>query len=128
MAHQTATHAGHTGHTMSADQMARCIQECLACYQSCTTAVRHCLGEGGRHAEGRHITLLLDCAASCTVSADFMLRRSQFHREACAVCAKVCYACEQSCLALGDDATMRECAEACRRCAERCTTMAGAAA
>lgn len=131
MAHQTATHAGHTSHTgyaMSANQMDRCIQECLACYQRCTTAVRHCLDQGGRHAEARHVTLLLDCAASCSASADFMLRRSEFHAQACAVCAEVCRACEQSCRALADDAMMQECAEACRRCAGRCAEMAGAAA
>jgi hypothetical protein len=114
----------HTPGHVSAE-MKRCIDECLSCYRVCMETLIFCIAQGGRHAEPRHLQLLMDCAEICRTSADFMLRGSELHVETCAVCADVCERCAQSCDAMGDDATMRACAEACRRCAESCRTMSG---
>jgi len=122
------THATgqHTGHDM-AREMQQCIQECLTCHSTCLQAVSHCLQMGGKHADPRHITLLLDCAEICQTSANFMLRGSALHGRTCGVCAEVCERCAQSCEQMGDDATMRACADECRRCAESCRHMASMA-
>ena len=115
-----------TEHTMT-QEMQKCIEECLSCYSSCTQTAQHCLEMGGKHADPNHIRTLLDCAAICRTSADFMLRGSQFHGRTCAVCAEICLVCEQACRSMGDDKMMKACAEACRRCAQSCERMATAA-
>ena len=62
----------------------RCIDECVRCHEVCLSTVPYCLEQRGRHAEEAHITLLLDCAAMCQTSADFMLRGSDEHGRICA--------------------------------------------
>lgn len=105
------------------DDMRQCIDECLSCHSICIETVSHCLVKGGKHAEARRIHLLEDCADICSTSARFMLRGSDLHAEACAVCATVCERCAQDCESFDDD-FMRRCAEACRNCAESCREMA----
>lgn len=65
--------------------------------------------------------MMIDCAAICATAADFMLHKSQFHRELCGVCATVCEACAEDCERLGG---MEECVKACWDCAKQCQTMA----
>ena len=105
------------------DDMKRCIEECLNCYQVCRhEAMSHCLETGGKHLEPTHFRLMTNCAEMCRTSADFMLTGSPLHARTCAVCAEVCEACAQSCEEVGD---MDECVEACRRCAASCKAMSG---
>jgi hypothetical protein len=111
------------GHALSAE-MAQCIDECTDCHRICVSTARHCLEQGGEHAAPGHITVLLDCAAICQTSADFMIRGSDLHGRVCAICAEACNLCAESCEAFGEDKLMQECAEACRRCARSCEQMA----
>ena len=109
------------------ESMQRCIDECQSCHEVCLETATHCLQQGGRHSDPKHMTALLDCADICAISADFMLRSSERHRRTCEVCAEVCEACAKSCESIGDDDVMRRCAEECRRCADSCRQMAGTA-
>lgn len=113
--------------TMSREVM-DCIQACRDCAETCLETVPYCLRQGGRHAEARHIALLLDCAQACQASADFMARGSEFDRQLYGICADICERCAERCEAFGDDQQMRACAEACRRCAASCRQMASMAA
>ena len=118
-------HAQHGQHTMSGDDMQRCIEECLNCHSICTQTVNHCLSMGGEHAQPTHITTLLDCAEICQTSANFMLRGSPLHARTCGVCTEACTRCAEECERLaGGDQQMQACADACRRCAESCRQMA----
>jgi hypothetical protein len=87
--------------------------------------ITHCLQMGGKHAELAHITLLMDCVASCGVSVDLMLRQSEFDEAICRVCADICIRCADDCDRMGDDPMMKRCADVCRRCAEACRRMSG---
>ncbi len=106
------------------DEMQKCIQHCIDCHQVCIQTIQHCLTKGGKHADPQHIRLLQDCAQVCQTSADFMIRGSDLHGKACALCAEACIACAVSCEAMGDDEVMKTCAEVCRSCAESCQKMA----
>lgn len=119
------THGQHTMHQSA--EMEQCIQNCLDCHRICLATVAHCLQMGGRHAEARHITLLLDCAEICQTSANFMIRGSELHGIICRACAEICERCAAECAQFGDDQTMQQCAEMCRRCAQSCRQMAGQA-
>jgi hypothetical protein len=87
------------------------------CYAMLTT---HCIETGGPHVRPQHVRLMLDCAEICKTAADAMSRKSQFHRQLCALCAEVCEACALSCDPLDG---MEDCAATCRRCAELCRRM-----
>ncbi len=107
-------------------EMQNCIDNCQNCHVVCLETITHCLEMGGEHAEAKHIGLLHDCAVICMTSADFMIGMSEFHPQACGVCADVCEACAESCesLASGNGTDfMQRCADACRRCAESCRQM-----
>lgn len=115
--------------TRANETIERCIDECLNCHRICIETLNHCLSIGGKHAAPKHIRLLLDCAQICATSADFMLRKSEFHSRTCGSCAELCAACADSCQEIGPhDRTMQRCAEACRSCGYSCRSMAGKAA
>lgn len=106
----------------------QCIKDCQECAAVCAETTSHCLAIGGKHAEARHIRVLIDCTEICRLSADWMLRDSDFDTRVCTVCAEVCRSCADSCQKLaGDDELMRRCADMCRRCAESCDRMSGTA-
>ncbi len=100
--------------TQSGNNMEQCIQDCIACYQECISSIPYCLTQGGKHAEAKHITLMLECADLCNLSARSMHLKGQFAFELCQLCAKVCDECAKSCKATD----MQKCADVCRKCAE----------
>jgi hypothetical protein len=108
------------------EAMHDCITNCSDCHDICMATVQHCLQQGGKHAAADLIRALLDCAAACDLSRDFMLRASPLHELYCRGCAHACGSCASACERVQDDPVMRECAEACRRCMESCRQMGGA--
>lgn len=106
-----------------------CIGHCSGCHNLCVNTIAHCLDLGGEHASRAHIGLLQDCADACAMSADFMLRGSEFHPRVCGITAEISERCAGDCERLGlNDEVMRHCATVCRRCAESCRVMAGVVA
>lgn len=110
---------------LTGNNMDQCIQDCLSCYQECMSCIPHCLNQGGKHADKNHITLMMECAEMCNMSATFMQLKSKFSFEHCQLCAKVCEACEASCSSIDpNDSMMQKCADMCRKCADSCRSMA----
>ncbi|HEX4302098.1 MAG TPA: four-helix bundle copper-binding protein [Rhizomicrobium sp.] len=108
-------------HAFSRD-VTDCIDTCLDCHKLCLgTAMTHCLEMGGEHVAPPHFRMMIDCAAICATAADFMLHKSQFHRETCRLCAIVCEACAEDCERVGG---MEDCVKACWACAKQCQKMA----
>jgi hypothetical protein len=105
-------------------KMTECIDACLDCHKVCLgLAMTHCLETGGGHMKPQHFRLMFDCATICATTADFMMHKSQFHREMCGLCANICEACATDCEKLDG---MDECVEACIACAKSCAAMARA--
>ncbi len=105
------------------EEVKECIQDCLDCFRTCTETSVKCLKIGGKHAEKEHITLILDCARICSLSADFMLRNSLYYPQTCGITADICDECADTCDRFKDD-FMKQCTSVCRRCAESCREMA----
>jgi hypothetical protein len=103
--------------------MQKCIDQCAACALTCMTSIRHCLEKGGRHADPRHIGLMVDCMTLCEASVKLMVHHSEYQYQLCTLCAEVCDRCEEDCRSFEDDASMQKCADACRSCAEACRDM-----
>jgi hypothetical protein len=103
-------------------EVSACIEACLDCHKVCLgLAMTHCLETGGEHVAPPHFRMMIDCAAICATAADFMLHKSQFHREVCRVCAEICRECAKDCARLDG---MQDCVAACYACAEACAKMA----
>jgi hypothetical protein len=51
-----------------------CINICTECANVCAQTMAYCMRQGGHHVEASHLTLLIDCAQICRLSADFMSR------------------------------------------------------
>jgi hypothetical protein len=102
----------------------QCIQECQECHVICAETVAYCLVMGGAHAQAEHVTVLLDCAETCNLAEDAMLRDSAVVPTLCGACAEVCDVCATECEKFLGDARMKACADRCRSCAQACRKMA----
>jgi hypothetical protein len=105
------------------EDVKNCIENCLNCHKACEQLISYCLQKGGKHADRKHIELLLCCADICRTSAHFMMWNSDLHSRVCQVCAEVCLKCAVDCEQMSEDATMKACAELCRVCVESCQSM-----
>lgn len=120
MHHETGHHPSGTGPSDPA--MRACIEECLACAQTCReTAMHHCIEAGGAHVEPEHFRLMAACTEICDTAAAIMMIGIPQHRAVCRACAEICEACAASCERVGD---MAACVAACRACATSCRHMA----
>lgn len=116
-----AASAASSRRIRSESPMQDAIRACLDCHSMCLRmAMGYCLERGGRHAEQKHLRLMINCAELCQTSANFMLSDSPLHGRVCLICAEACEACAKSCEQVGD---MRDCVEECQDCAKSCRTM-----
>jgi hypothetical protein len=108
------------------DLLARCIDECFACEQSCTACADADLAEEDFADLRKCARLCLDCADVCDATGRLLTRQTDYVaasaraqvsscREACALSAEECErhaAHHEHC---------RLCAEECRRCEQVCS-------
>lgn len=102
----------------------QCLRTCTECHDTCLSTVTYGIEKGGALADPRYVRLMLDCAQMCQTTHDFMLRGSELHARACALCAEVCAACTAVCEERSDDPRVAQCLDVCRRCTETCRQMA----
>lgn len=103
----------------------RAIEACMRCHAVChAMAMTHCLETGGEHLRPQHFRLMMTCAIVCQAAADLMSHKSEYNHSMCALCARVCEACAQSCEKLSG---MELCVEACRLAQQTCATHTNAA-
>lgn len=114
----------HTVMSRMDTRMQQAIANASACASSCLESINYCIHMGGKHVQPLHLALLLDCAKICEMSADYMLRESEFHGPICGVCADICDRCAESCDQFRGDDQMKDCAEKCRSCSDSCREMA----
>jgi hypothetical protein len=102
-------------------------QKCPQCaeymnsYKACQEAFTHCTDKGGKHADGEHLRMLLDCAEICRITALLHGHRSELCAAESAVCMDACARCAASCERVAsDDPKMKACAEQLRQCTKAC--------
>lgn len=105
---------------MEQDSVEACLLACNDAASACRQHVRHCLEQGGEHAESDHIAMMLTCAAVCSVASELIALDSEWYPTQCDLCAQVCAECAEACEGMED---MEGCAAACERCAQACRTM-----
>src|SRR3546814_9908754 len=82
---------------MTNSMFASCIQACSNCALVCETCASACLREDDVKMMARCIELDRDCADICRLAATLMSSESEFAKEFCALCAKICRACGEEC-------------------------------
>ena len=86
------------------DLLARCIDECLACLQSCTACADADLAEDDVAEMRRCIRLCLDCADACDATARLLSRQTDYVAETAraqlASCWELCAICAGSASAM----------------------------
>jgi hypothetical protein len=102
----------------------KCIDACNRCAQACYECFEVCLGESDVQERTNYISLLIECAGMCQMSAAHMSMDGEFAMDHCKVCASICDACAQECAMFKDD-HCTECAKVCEECATECKSMAG---
>jgi hypothetical protein len=108
------------------DLLAHCIDECLACLQSCTACADANLAEDDVAEMRRCIRLCLDCADVCDATARLLSRQTDYVAETAraqvASCWELCSICARECERHADHHEhCRLCGEECRRCEQACS-------
>jgi hypothetical protein len=110
------------------DLAARCIDECLACLQTCTACADADLAEDDAAEMRRCIRLCLDCADACDATLRLLSRQTEYvastTRAQVAACRELCAICAGECEGHADHHEhCRICGESCRRCEEACSAV-----
>lgn len=96
------------------------INKIRHCHNICLETHIYCLNKGGPLADPALGRLLLDCADICDTTGRFMLRRSSYYPDLCAIAVEVCRRCAETCLRSSDDEQLRLCANVCREAEALC--------
>lgn len=116
---------------VDADKLAKAIDSCLECAQTCTACADACLGEDNPGQLAYCIRTDLDCADLCEAAGRVMSRQTSVEpamvRAAVEACARAAKLCGDEC---DNHASHHEhcrvCAEACRRCEQACNEVLSA--
>jgi hypothetical protein len=111
--------------------LARCIDECFTCAQTCTACADACLSEEMVAELTKCVRTNLDCADICDTTGRVLSRHTGYDanltRAVLDACATACKTCGDEC---DRHANMHEhcriCAEACRRCEQACRELLSA--
>jgi hypothetical protein len=113
---------------MDRDLLARCIDECLACLQTCTACADADLAEEDVTEMRRCIRLCLDCADVCDATLRLLSRQTEYlaatARAQVASCWELCAICARECERHAEHHEhCRICGEVCRRCEQACSAL-----
>jgi hypothetical protein len=69
------------------------------------------------------IQLCQESVATCTASVKLMMLNSDYAKDLCATCAKVCNSCAMECEKYPTMKDCKDCAAACRKASKMCSEM-----
>lgn len=123
MGPRASAHAANGKH--ATDHVQVCIDACLRGQRESIMTLTYLRDMGGAHIDPVRVRSLLDCADVCQFAATFMMRGSHRHVEMCAVAARICRDCAESCDGTNDQ-QLRKVVEACRGCEAVCRELINA--
>ncbi|MGZ3772512.1 MAG: four-helix bundle copper-binding protein [Pseudobdellovibrionaceae bacterium] len=104
--------------------IARCINNCIACARTCLETFQYCVEQKGTAFSGKHLSLLQYCADVCQFSVKLLIGDSQFAIQSCDLTLEICQACVAECERYDEDSVFSHCAEVCKDCIESCRGVA----
>jgi len=96
-----------------------CIEICIKCAQACNKCFKSCLGKENINDMKEVLSILVDCAEICYVTAAYLCRDNIFSADLGRSCADLCDKCADMCEAF-EDLDCKASVEVCRQCAEMC--------
>lgn len=99
-----------------------CIDLCIKCAQACNKCFKACLQKDNINDMKEVLSILVDCAEICYVTAAYLSRDDIFSADLCSTCAELCDKCADMCEAY-DDLDCKASVEVCRQCAAVCRKM-----
>jgi hypothetical protein len=110
------------------DLLADCIDECLACLQSCVACADADLAEDDVAEMRRCLRLCMDCADVCDATLRLLSRQTEYDAETAhaqvASCLKLCGTCAEECERHAEHHEhCRLCGDSCRRCEQACSAV-----
>ncbi|AYD39644.1 four-helix bundle copper-binding protein [Clostridium fermenticellae] len=108
--------------TMSINKYQQCIDECNKCAQKCYECFKACLNEPDVQNRKNCISVLIECAQMCQMSASLMSMDSCSVKEHCRICANICDKCAQEC-GMFKEQHCQICMQECKKCADECRNM-----
>lgn len=108
---------------MLEEQTQLCIDACHACAVACNYCAASCLAEDDAKTMAQCISLSIDCAQTCELTASAMARGTSNMAAIWRLCIALCDVCDAECVKHWMEHCQR-CAEACRFCAQQCRRMA----
>jgi hypothetical protein len=111
--------------------LARCIEACFECAQSCTACADADLAEEDVTELRRCIRLCLDCADICLATGLVVTRQTEYDAPTSKAqvqsCREVCATCREECERHAEHHVhCALCAETCRRCEDACDQLLAA--
>ncbi|MEP6746133.1 MAG: four-helix bundle copper-binding protein [Bacteroidota bacterium] len=90
------------------------------CSTACNFCTAACLGEVDVKMMVACIKLDIDCAAICSLTANFIARNSVHGKHLLKECVELCNLCATECEKHSHMQHCKQCAEACRSCEKAC--------
>jgi hypothetical protein len=90
----------------------------------CSETFHHCYEQvaQGKKEHAKALHLVADCAKFCNLSSDLVANGSPLMAHACAACTEACKACAAECDKFGAT-EMKDCAKLCHACEKTCLAM-----
>lgn len=99
-----------------------CIKACITCAQACNKCFKACLEKDNINELKEALSILVDCAEICYVTAVYMSKDNTFSEELSRSCAELCEKCASICERY-EDLQCQASVEACRQCAIECKVL-----
>lgn len=99
-----------------------CINACIACAQACNKCFKACLEKDNINELKKALSILVECAELCYVTAAYMSKDNTFSVELGRSCAELCEKCASICESY-EDLHCQASVEACRQCAAECKAL-----
>jgi hypothetical protein len=100
-----------------------CINACIICAKACNKCFKECLEKDNINELKEALSILVDCAEICYVTAVYMSRDGTFSEELSSSCAELCEKCASICERY-EYLSCQDTVAACKQCAEACKELA----
>lgn len=106
------------------NEMQTLVDACIACAQACNKCFRVCLEKQNLHEMKEVLSILVDCAEICYVTAAYVSNDNLYTQELSRTCIDLCEKCADICQSY-EDLHCQASVKACRHCAEECRRIMG---
>jgi hypothetical protein len=96
-----------------------CINACIICAKACNKCFKECLEKDNINELKEALSILVDCAEICYVTAVYMSRDGTFSEELSSSCAELCEKCASICEHY-ENLPCQDSVESCKQCAVAC--------